>query len=74
MELYIWIQSLKWLTVHGTINMDSKFEMADRSWKYILWIQSLKWLRDHGIVYMDSKSEMADRSWNYIYGFKGLNG
>jgi len=75
MELYIWIQSLKWLTDHGTIYMDSKSEMADRSWNYIyIWIQRRKWLSDHGTKYMDSKSEMADRSWNYIYGFKGLNG
>jgi len=35
MELPIWIQRLKWLTGHGTIYMDSKSEMADRSWNYI---------------------------------------
>jgi len=34
MELYIWIQGLKLLTDHGTICIDSKSEMADRSWNY----------------------------------------
>jgi hypothetical protein len=47
------------LTDHGTIYINSKSEMADRSWNYI---------------YMDAKSEMANRSWNYKSGFKGLNG
>jgi hypothetical protein len=50
--------------------MDSKDEMADRSWNYKNWIQSLKWLTDHGTINMDSNNEMSDRSWNYKYGFK----
>jgi hypothetical protein len=55
MELYIWIQRLKWLTDQGTL---------------YIWIQRLKWLTDHGTTYMDSKAKIPDRSWKYKYGFK----
>jgi len=41
MDLHIWIQRLKWLTGPGTIYMDSKSEIADRSWNYIYGFKGL---------------------------------